>query len=296
MICMDISYRENVDIGAISSMKTGGKAKKAVFPSSEQELKDAVRELYRSGEKYYVLGNMSNVLIPEGELDFVPVVTTGVKGFSAEKGEDGRVHVYAGCGASLTKLAYEMCKKGYAGMQFAYGIPGSIGGAVYMNAGAYGSEISSVLEYADFYDAESDKVERLTNAQCDFGYRTSVFQSRNGVILGASFVLEEGDAELLMNEAKQTMQKRIDKQPLEYPSCGSAFKRPEGYFAGALIEECGLKGKNVGGAYVSEKHAGFIVNKGGATTDDVLGLISFVQKTVLEEKGVALEPEIRIIE
>lgn len=285
----------NVDLSKYSSMKTGGIAEKCCFPTSADELCKCISALKKNGERYFVLGNMSNVLIPDEKVDFVPVITTEMKGVEITENEDGSVSVYAECGVMLTKLAYDMCKKGYAGMTFAYGIPGTVGGAVFMNAGAYGSEVSAVIEYVDCFDATEGERLRLSAEQCDFGYRHSVFEEEGYIVTGASFRLEKGNAEELVAEARATMQKRIDKQPLEYPSCGSAFKRPEGYFAGALIEQSGLKGFSVGGAQVSEKHAGFVINKGGATTADVTALMAEVTKIVYEKFGVMLEPEIKVL-
>lgn len=285
----------NVNLSKYSSMKTGGVAEKCYFPESVAQIIEVLSVLEKTGERYHVLGNMSNVLIPDENIDFVPVITTGVNKVTVTENADNTVSVYAECGCMLTKLAYDACKKGFAGMVFAYGIPGTVGGAVFMNAGAYGSEISAVAEFVDCYDCKNDKKIRLTAEECKFGYRKSVFAENGFIILGASFRLQKGNADELVSEARATMQKRIDKQPLEYPSCGSAFKRPEGHFAGALIEQSGLKGFSVGGAQVSEKHAGFIINKGGATTKDVTDLMEAVCKKVKEDSGVNLEPEIRIL-
>lgn len=286
----------NVDLSKYSSMKTGGIAEKCFFPESVTELCDVISELENNGERYHVLGNMSNILVPDEKVEFVPVITTNMKNTAITENDDGSVSVYAECGVMLTKLAYEMCKKGYAGMTFAYGIPGTVGGAVFMNAGAYGSEVSAVCEYVDYFDVANVKTCRINASECGFGYRKSIFDENNYVILGASFRLNKGNADELVAEAKETMQKRIDKQPLEYPSCGSAFKRPAGYFAGALIEQSGLKGFTVGGAQVSEKHAGFVINKNGATTKNVIDLMEAVRKKVYEDHGVELEPEIRVLE
>ncbi len=286
---------ENTDMSCLSSMKTGGIAKKCFFPETTSELCDTVKELVKSNEKYYILGNMSNVLVPDREVPFVPVITTKMNSFEITDGGNQNVYVRADCGVMLTRLAYEMCKSGYSGMEFAYGIPGTVGGAVFMNAGAYGSEIANIAQSVQVLELETNNILTLTCDECNFAYRTSIFQSGKYVILSATFLLKKADAKEITENAKQIMQKRIDKQPLEYPSCGSAFKRPVGYFAGELIEKSGLKGYTVGGACVSEKHAGFIINKGNATTEDVLELIKYVQKTVKEKFGVELEPEIRVI-
>lgn len=286
---------QNTDMSRLSSMKTGGIAEKCFFPENTAELCETLKELVCNNEKYYVLGNMSNVLIPDGVLEFVPVITTKMNKFKVTDNGNDTVCVSADCGVMLTRLAYEMCKLGYSGMEFAYGIPGTVGGAVFMNAGAYGSEVANIIESVQAFDLETNNILNLNSDDCDFSYRKSIFQSGKYVILSALFVLSKADAKEITEIAKQTMQKRIDKQPLEYPSCGSAFKRPEGFFAGELIEKSNLKGYSVGGACISEKHAGFIINKGNATTEDVVELIKHVQKTVKDKFGVELEPEIRVI-
>lgn len=286
--------RYNVPMAGYASMKTGGIAPIALFPASEAELVEAVRTLTREKKKFYVLGNLSNVLLPDGTLPFTPVLTTAVrekKMIPTASGAD----VYASCGVGLTALALEMCKANLSGLPFAYGIPGSVGGAVYMNAGAYGSDMSAVVRSVRFYDSDADRVCEIDAHDCAFGYRTSVFSRMNGVILGATLSLAHDENGEALASAKEFMRRRAEKQPLEYPSCGSAFKRPEGYFAGELIERCGLKGFAVGGACVSEKHAGFVINTGSATSADVEALLDRVKKRVEAECGVTLEPEIRIL-
>lgn len=278
----------------LSSMKTGGMAPEASFPETEEELVRTVRALKAEKRPFYVLGNLSNVLLPEGELPFVPVVTTQLREQTVTETENGAL-IYASCGIGLTKLALDTCRAGYAGLSFAYGIPGTVGGAVYMNAGAYGSEMSAVVRSVRFYDSERDRICELSAEECAFGYRTSVFQQKKGVILGAYLVLARDEGATALESAKEFMRRRKEKQPLEFPSCGSAFKRPEGYFAGELIEKCGLKGFSVGGAQVSEKHAGFVINAGGATSAEVEALLEEVKKCVFEKFGVLLEPEIRIL-
>lgn len=284
----------NVPMAPLSSMKTGGIAPEACFPETEEELVATVRALKAEKRPFYVLGNLSNVLLPDGEIPFVPVVTTQMRGLTVTETREGAL-VYASCGLGLTKLALDMCRAGYSGLSFAYGIPGTVGGAVYMNAGAYGSEMSAVVRTVRFYDSECDQICELEGAACAFGYRSSVFQQKNGVILGASLALPHDEEATALENAKEFMRRRKEKQPLEFPSCGSAFKRPEGHFAGELIETCGLKGFSVGGAQVSEKHAGFVINAGGATSAEVEALLMEVKKRVFERFGVLLEPEIRIL-
>ena len=291
---MNEFLRTDTAMSALTSMRTGGIAPVACFPETEKDLCDAVRRLTREHKRFFVFGNLSNVLLPDGRLDFVPVITTGIKTVTVTETDAG-IDVYAACGVSLTGLALEFCRGEYAGLSFAYGIPGTVGGAVFMNAGAYGSEMKNIVRSVRFYDIDADAVCEIPASDCGFGYRTSVFAHKNGVILGAFLSLAACEPGTALAEAKDFMERRREKQPLEYPSCGSAFKRPEGYFAGELIEKCGLKGYTVGGACVSEKHAGFVVNKGGATSADVEKVLCDVRAKVLQKFGVELEPEIRIL-
>ena len=291
---MNEFLRTDTAMSALTSMRTGGIAPVACFPETEKDLCDAVRRLTREHKRFFVFGNLSNVLLPDGRLDFVPVITTGIKTVTVTETDAG-IDVYAACGVSLTGLALEFCRGDYAGLSFAYGIPGTVGGAVFMNAGAYGSEMKNIVRSVRFYDIDADAVCEIPASDCGFGYRTSVFAHKNGVILGAFLSLAACEPGTALAEAKEFMERRREKQPLEYPSCGSAFKRPEGYFAGELIEKCGLKGYTVGGACVSEKHAGFVVNKGGATSADVEKVLCDVRAKVLQKFGVELEPEIRIL-
>ena len=291
---MNEFLRTDTAMSALTSMRTGGIAPVACFPETEKDLCDAVRRLTREHKRFFVFGNLSNVLLPDGRLDFVPVITTGIKTVTVTETDAG-IDVYAACGVSLTGLALEFCCGDYAGLSFAYGIPGTVGGAVFMNAGAYGSEMKNIVRSVRFYDIDADAVCEIPASDCGFGYRTSVFAHKNGVILGAFLSLAACEPGTALAEAKDFMERRREKQPLEYPSCGSAFKRPEGYFAGELIEKCGLKGYTVGGACVSEKHAGFVVNKGGATSADVEKVLCDVRAKVLQKFGVELEPEIRIL-
>ena len=291
---MNEFLRTDTAMSALSSMRTGGIAPVACFPETEKDLCDAVRRLTREHKRFFVFGNLSNVLLPDGRLDFVPVITTGIKTVTVTETDAG-IDVYAACGVSLTGLALEFCRGDYAGLSFAYGIPGTVGGAVFMNAGAYGSEMKNIVRSVRFYDIDADAVCEIPASDCGFGYRTSVFAHKNGVILGAFLSLAACEPGTALAEAKDFMERRREKQPLEYPSCGSAFKRPEGYFAGELIEKSGLKGYTVGGVCVSEKHAGFVVNKGGATSADVEKVLCDVRAKVLQKFGVELEPEIRIL-
>ncbi len=279
----------------LSSMKTGGCAKQAYFPEDSCQLAAVVKKLCENDEKFLILGNMSNVLVPDDGFEIPVVITSKMKEIKTVEDTEESVTVYAESGTSVTKLSLEMCKNGFGGLEFAYGIPGTVGGAVYMNAGAYGGEISDVVQKVYCIDKKG-KEHIFEKEMCGFDYRHSTFMEKDLVILGASFVLKKTDALQSTSQAKEFMSRRMEKQPLDYPSCGSTFKRPEGYFAGKLIEDSGLKGFAVGGAEVSEKHAGFVINSNNASTKDVIELMRHIQKTVYENFGVKLEPEIRLLD
>lgn len=298
----------NFMLATVTSMKTGGNAKYAFFPRTAEELRSVILFLRNEDIKYCVIGYASNVLFPDEGYDGAVVFTSEMKAVSEEVDgsildtlgikADDRVLFYAQAGVSLTSFAFRTLKKGYAGLEFAYGIPASVGGAIFMNAGAYGGEISDCLLAVEFLDANGE-ISYLYNSPDKklFSYRHSPFSnSPDKIIIGGIFALSKASGDESMNKALANMSSRKTKQPLEYPSCGSAFKRPEGYYAGALIEGAGLKGYSIGGACVSEKHAGFIINKGGATTNDVLALIKHIRDTVYAKDGVMLEPEIRTVE
>lgn len=266
-------------------MRTGGAAALAAFPKSAEELSALIDAARAESMRYIVAGNGSNLLFDDGGFDGLVIFTTSMR-----RVEWRGQSVYAECGASLTGLAAEAVKRGLSGLEFSYGIPGTIGGAVYMNAGAYGSEISAVLTESVYLSEGTVKTRNL--AEHAFGYRTSVYRKTGDIILSAEISLAKSDPAAISEKAKKNMASRREKQPLEYPNAGSIFKRPEGAFPGALIEQAGLKGFRIGGAEVSEKHANFIVNRGGATSADVLRLIEHVQNEVQKQFGIALETEI----
>lgn len=292
-------------LSKISSMKTGGKAKYAFFPKTKEELKNVIEFLKENSIKYCIIGNASNVLFPDNEYDGAVVFTTGLKSveFLNFKDlqllgiipEENKKYAQVQAGVSLTSFAYKCAKENLSGLEFAYGIPGTFGGAVFMNAGAYGGEMKDIVLLVEYLD-ENDELKSVKGEEIQFSYRHSIFQERPGtVIVSAVIALNTEFVISPIKLSEENMAKRKEKQPLEYPNCGSAFKRPQGHYAGALVEDCNLKGFGIGGAYVSEKHAGFIINKGGATTSDVEALITHIQKAVFEKHNVMLEPEIRII-
>lgn len=287
---MNFTYTENACLAPYCSMKAGGNAKYLVLPKSEGELVEAIGYFKGKGEKYIVVGNCSNLLFTDAGYDGAVIITSGIRGLSIDNGV-----ITAFCGETLSSLARFACENSLTGLEFCYGIPGTVGGAVYMNAGAYGGEMSQRFIRGRFLN-ESGDIVTIELEDMDFGYRKSRLNYENLVMLSADFTAENGNKEEIRTIMEALMTKRKTSQPLEYPSCGSAFKRPEGHFAGALIEQCGLKGLSVGGAKVSEKHAGFIINFDNASSTDVIDLLKLVSDTVFEKTGVKLEPEIRIID
>lgn len=288
-----IEIRERELLSKHSTFKIGGEAKVAVFPKSIDELVCVLKALKNCSYKYKVIGNGSNILFDDEGFDGIIVITKRVCYTEyIHRGESTFVKV--SCGRSLTDLAGEVGKKhSLGGMEFAYGIPGTVGGAVYMNAGAYGGQMSDIVKETEYFDTDCGEVKTLSAGEHNFGYRHSVFTEHpEYVILSTTLELKEGNAEEIFASMTKNMTSRREKQPLEYPNAGSTFKRPEGYFAGKLIEDCGLKGYTVGGAQISPKHAGFTVNVGGATSRDVLAVIEHTKKTVKENFGVELESEI----
>ena len=273
-----------------TSFKIGGAARIVTQPKSADEIAAVVKKCNELGVRYMAVGNGSNLLVDDDGIDAC-VILLG-KEFSQVRMLDDTT-IYAEAGAPLKKVCITALENSLTGLEFAYGIPASCGGAAFMNAGAYGGEMKDVLFRCDHItpDGEKGSVERDA---LSLSYRHSAYYDNGCIITGIYLKLKKGNADEIKAKMDDLLQRRRDKQPLEYPSAGSTFKRPEGYFAGALIEQCGLKGASVGGAEVSTKHAGFVINKGGATCKDVLELCKKVSDTVLEEKGVKLEMEIRV--
>lgn len=276
-----------------TSFRVGGPAKRMAFPSSGKQLVLLMSFAEECGARPLVIGNGTNLLAPDEGLDRLVIdVTEGMT--RLEAGEEPNT-ILAECGVPLARLADFACRMGLEGLEFAHGIPGSLGGAVCMNAGAYGGEMKQVIKSATVLFPQ-EGVRTLRGDELDFSYRHSVLSDRpEGVVLHAVVQLPPGDPEAIREKMRELMGRRKASQPLEWPSAGSTFKRPEGYFAGPLIEGCGLKGYTVGGAQVSEKHAGFVINRGGATCADILAVIEHVQDTVERVHGVRLEPEVRIL-
>ncbi|MEA4833350.1 MAG: UDP-N-acetylmuramate dehydrogenase [Oscillospiraceae bacterium] len=285
-----ISVVSDVKMSALSSFKTGGPCAVLMTPNSPDMLSASFRAVKRCGIRFCVLGNGTNVLCSDKGFDGAVILLTALKNFGFVENV-----MTAECGMPITSAALAASRRALSGLEFAYGIPGTVGGAVYMNAGAYGGETSAVCEKSDYLDLSDFSVKTLSGPEQHFGYRHSAYQCGDKIIIRAYFRLVPGDGELITAQMNEFMRRRIEKQPLEYPSAGSVFKRSSAGYTGEMIEKCGLKGRRIGGAQISEKHAGFIINRGGASSADILALISLVRESVREKFGVELECEIRKI-
>ena len=282
----NIEYRQNEPMRAHTTFKIGGEADIFIIPASPAALISAVKKCTGLEIPYFILGNGSNLLVSDGGIEGAVISLAGINGISSD-GEK----ITCGAGAMLSSVCLKALSLSLTGLEFAYGIPGTAGGALYMNAGAYGGQTADVIESAECLTATGE-IKTLKKENMQLGYRSSVFKNGGLIIISLTFALKKGDKAEIKAEMDDLLNRRKQKQPLEYPSAGSTFKRPEGYFAGALIEKNGLKGLTVGGAQVSEKHAGFVINRGGATAADVKALIGKIQKKVFENDGVMLEPEV----
>lgn len=292
-ICTEIGceYSEGVMLSAHTSFKIGGKADLFVMPDTTEKLAAVISACKKDELKVLILGKGSNLLVSDNGFKGV-VVSTG----ALDKLElIDETTIYCQSGVTLSKLCRFALDNSLTGLEFAYGIPGSAGGAAYMNAGAYGGEMKDVLYRCDHISSDGE-TGSFEGEELDLSYRHSVYSKSDKTVTALYLKLQKGNKTAIKAKMDELMGKRRDKQPLEYPSAGSTFKRPEGHFAGALIEQCGLKGFTVGGAQVSPKHAGFVVNVGGATANDVLGVIKHCQSVVFENTGVMLEPEVEITE
>lgn len=274
-----------------TSFKAGGKAEALILPESREELMDALQTLNESRTPYMIMGNGSNILVKDGGYPGA-IVKLG-DGFShiETHGEE----ITAGCGALLSAVARHAHQEGLTGMEFACGIPGSLGGGVFMNAGAYEGEMKNILRSVRLLSPDGREEITRQVSELEMGYRTSSLQRSGEIVLEATLKLSSGDKDEIGSKMRELMDRRNSKQPVDYPSGGSFFKRPVGHFAGKLIQDAGLSGFSVGGAQVSTLHAGFVINKGGATATDIIQLMHIVQARVMEKFQVKMEPEIRII-
>lgn len=285
-----ISFLEQEPLSRHTTFRIGGPAAVFCLPETPAQFLRTLELCREHGVRTYLLGNGSNTLFADEGFDGAVLCTTDLRTPITVTGTT----VSAAAGASLSAVCREAQKAGLTGLEFAYGIPGTVGGAVYMNAGAYGGELKQVLSHVTFLDNDL-RLETLPVEELALGYRTSRFETDGGCILEATFQLQPGDPESIEARMQELMARRREKQPLEMPSAGSTFKRPEGAFAGQLIEQSGLRGFAVGGAAVSTKHCGFVVNTGGATCADVIRLTDEIQRIVEEKTGYRLSREIRVV-
>jgi UDP-N-acetylmuramate dehydrogenase len=292
---LDAADKDHIKVGEEmrkhTSFRVGGPAACFVTPADEKELIAVLALCRREEVPFFILGNGSNLLVGDKGFDGVVVSMDCFNNCRADK-ETGIVK--AGAGTPLARIAQEAYRASLTGFEFAAGIPGTLGGAVVMNAGAYGSEMKEALRSVKVLTHQGE-VKELPAGELSLGYRTSCIIQKQYVVLAAAVRLREGDAVSIKNRMDELARRRKEKQPLEYPSAGSTFKRPEGYFAGRLIEEAGLRGFSLGGAQVSEKHCGFVINKGGAAAADIKNLCEEVKKRVLKQSGVALEMEVKTL-
>ncbi|KMZ53946.1 UDP-N-acetylmuramate dehydrogenase [Dorea sp. D27] len=271
-----------------TTFRVGGKADYYAIPETKEEIRDTVRVCREWSVPFYIIGNGSNLLVSDkGYRGVMIQICRGMNEITIE----GRT-LTAQAGALLSSIAGRALEAGLTGFEFAAGIPGTLGGACVMNAGAYGGEMKDVLRYVTVLTKDGEFL-TLGKDELELGYRTSIIAREGYIALEAVIDLKEGCTDEIKARMDELKERRVSKQPLEYPSAGSTFKRPEGYFAGKLIEEAGLRGYSVGGAQVSEKHCGFVINKGGATASDIMALITEVADRVERQSGVRMEPEVK---
>ncbi|WP_251717158.1 UDP-N-acetylmuramate dehydrogenase [Lactobacillus agrestimuris] len=284
-----IDVQENIALSKYTFTKTGGRAEFLAFPKSVEELKQLIKSANDAKMPITVIGNASNLIIRDGGIDGLVIILTKMKSITVNGDE-----VTAQAGARIIDTAFTAANAGLSGLEFAAGIPGSVGGAVFMNAGAYGGETKDAIKTVTVLTS-SDEIKTYTNEEMEFSYRHSRVQENDDIVIEATFALTPDDKAKILDQMNYLNALRRYKQPLEYPSCGSVFKRPKGHFVGPMIIEAGLQGKQIGGAQDSTKHAGFIVNKGGATATDYLDLIHYIQKVIKEKFDIDLQTEVRII-
>lgn len=290
-----LPFTEQELLAEHTTFRIGGPAAFWCTPQNSEQLRETLEACRQAGVRVYLLGNGSNTLFADEGFDGAVVDLRGLAPAVVEEAKEDAVLLTAGAGMTLGRLCAEAQQRGLSGLEFSCGIPGTVGGAVYMNAGAYGGELKDVIEQVTFLD-ETLTWRTLQATELQMGYRTSVFEKNpSWCIVSATVRLHKGDAVQILAQMQDYLERRRAKQPLEWPSAGSTFKRPKGAFAGRLIEDCGLRGFTVGGAQISEKHCGFVINKGGATCADVVALTEEVKRIVLEKTGFVLEREIRVV-
>lgn len=284
-----IDIQEKVPLSKYTFTKTGGPAEFLAFPKNIDQLEKLVQVTRENNIPLTVIGNASNLIIRDGGIDGLVVILTEMNQITVNGTE-----VTAEAGARIIDTAFTAAKAALSGMEFAAGIPGSVGGGVFMNAGAYGGETQEVVKTVNVMTKDGE-FKTYSNEEMEFSYRHSLIQENGDIVLSATFELKKGEKDKILDEMNYLNALRRYKQPLEYPSCGSVFKRPKWHFVGPMIIKAGLQGKQIGGAQDSTKHAGFIVNKGGATATDYLDLIHLIQKVIKEKYDIDLHTEVRII-
>ena len=285
----NISITFNEPLAKYSYTKTGGPADAIVFPKSREQVMQIVSWVKEHQVPLTVFGNLSNLIVRDGGIEGLVMILTQM-----DKIEVDGQGIYADSGAAIIDASRRALEMNLTGLEFACGIPGSVGGAVFMNAGAYEGEVKDCITYVDVITNEGE-MKRLSNQESQFTYRHSIFQQNDMIILGAHFELDQGKYQSIKDKMDHLTHLRQSKQPLEYPSCGSVFKRPPGYFTGKLIQDAGLQGYRIGGAEISRKHAGFIVNINQATATDYIQMIAYIQDKIQTIYGVTLETEVRIL-
>lgn len=285
----NLNIKFNHALSDYSYTKTGGEADVIAFPKSKDEVKKIIDWAKEFDAPLTILGNLSNLIVKDGGIRGIVMILTDMNAISV----DGH-YIYAESGAGIIEVSREAYRHSLTGLEFACGIPGSVGGAVFMNAGAYEGEITDINVKIEAINREGQFL-TYTNEDAEFAYRHSIFQENDNIILGVSFELQPGDQVAIKEKMEHLTELRESKQPLEYPSCGSVFKRPVGYYTGKLIQDAGLQGHRIGGAEISRKHAGFIINVGGATATDYVEMIEYIQETIWNLNSVRLETEVRII-
>ena len=281
---------KDISLSTLTTYKTGGIAKLVVYPNNINNLKQLLKLIHKHNIKYFILGKGSNTLFSDKEFNGVIIKLDKLNNFEIKETE-----IYVESGMILSKLVQASIKNELTGLEFAIGIPGTIGGAIYMNAGAYGNNMSNIVKSVIILD-EKLQIEEIPLEKLKFDYRYSIFQAnKNLICVAANIKLEHGNHDEIASKIKENLLKRKNSQPLEYPSAGSVFRNPEGNYAGKIIEELGLKGKNIGGAEISTKHANFIINKNNASSSDILNLIKLVQKEVKDKYKIDLKLEQQLV-
>ena len=292
----EIKIKDDASMAEYCSFRAGGRVASLIEPGTVAELKEVLRFVTEENIPHIILGNGTNTLFSDGEHELAVIkLSDDSEDFSHITVDEAACTAEAGGAALLSSVSRAAAEKGLSGMEGLSGIPGSIGGGVFMNAGAYGYEIKDVIKSVHAVSSDGKDERDFTPDEMDLSYRHSAFMANGYIITSAVFELKKDEVSEIKARMADFTERRVTKQPLKYPSAGSTFKRPEGYFAGKLIEDSGLKGANVGQAEVSELHAGFVINRGGDSADDILKLINKVRDKVQEDSGILLEPEVRLI-